>query len=356
MVAVSFAGGWLTELAAQRGATNPSGPTFHQPGLLDKMASTKPSVPTSTPPVPIGRAKPDYPFELRRDGITGEAIVEFIVNKEGKVSSAHVVRTTHPGFVAPAVEAVLNWKFKPGTKNGRKVATRMQVPIVFALSDPPGRPARETLQTMTTRQPGRNDAGAVYPYDALIENRQETLECSALMSSSGKLINVSWKGKPSAEFQGALEAMLEATRFQPALENGQPVARASDFKWTFNPFDGDVRISDEAAAIVKRLRIGGEGARFPSTRELDEKIRPIEQKTPVFPTRVGGLVEGGDAIIEFFIDGSGQVQLPRIVTASEPAFGYAACQAIATWRFTPPRIDGKPVVTRLRVPVQFKRQ
>jgi hypothetical protein len=34
--------------------------------------------------------------------------------------------------------------------------------------------------------------------------------------------------------------------------------------------------------------------------------------------------------------------LPRIVSASAPEFGYAAAQAVATWRFTRPERKGKP--------------
>jgi outer membrane biosynthesis protein TonB len=41
------------------------------------------------------------------------------------------------------------------------------------------------------------------------------------------------------------------------------------------------------------------------------------------------------------------------MSASEPAFGYAAIQAVAFWRFEPPLAKGKPVVVRARVPFNF---
>lgn len=63
----------------------------------------------------------------------------------------------------------------------------------------------------------------------------------------------------------------------------------------------------------------------------------------------------GEALIETFIDEFGYTQLPRIISASDPAFGYAACQAIAGWQFEPPLKDGKPVVVKVRIPVEFKR-
>ncbi|MBE35455.1 MAG: hypothetical protein CMI16_07860 [Opitutaceae bacterium] len=60
--------------------------------------------------------------------------------------------------------------------------------------------------------------------------------------------------------------------------------------------------------------------------------------------------------MEFYIDEAGHPELPRIVSSSEPAFGYSAVQAIAQWIFEPPLKDGQPVVVKVRVPVVFKHE
>jgi periplasmic protein TonB len=84
---------------------------------------------------PIARyqARPEYPYSLRQDGITGEALVEFIVDPSGDVRNPVSIRSNRPEFGDAACAAVGKWKFKPGWKNGRAVFTRMQVPIVFQL-------------------------------------------------------------------------------------------------------------------------------------------------------------------------------------------------------------------------------
>jgi len=41
------------------------------------------------------------------------------------------------------------------------------------------------------------------------------------------------------------------------------------------------------------------------------------------------------------------------VSATAPEFGYAAAQAVATWRYEPPLLDGKPVIARVQIPVSF---
>ncbi len=81
------------------------------------------------------QAKPVYPFEPRRAGITGEVLVGFIVDANGAVQNAFAVSSTDSAFEASAIHAVTQWKFKPGRKGGRAANTRMQVPIVFNISD-----------------------------------------------------------------------------------------------------------------------------------------------------------------------------------------------------------------------------
>lgn len=81
------------------------------------------------------QANPVYPFEMRRAGITGEVVVGFIVDDQGKVRDAYAVRSTQREFEAAAIQAVMKWTFRPGKKGGRSVNTRMQVPIVFSITE-----------------------------------------------------------------------------------------------------------------------------------------------------------------------------------------------------------------------------
>lgn len=84
-------------------------------------------------PVPSYQARPDYPGRLKADGVTGEVLVDFIVDPAGNVRHAFAVRATRPEFADAACEAVGRWTFKPGRKRGAAVSVHMQVPIVFSL-------------------------------------------------------------------------------------------------------------------------------------------------------------------------------------------------------------------------------
>ena len=78
------------------------------------------------------RVAPVFPIEMKNAGISGEVVVEVIVDANGKSNGAFAVTSTHRDFEKPAIDAVRQWTFDPGQKRGRAVNTRMQVSIVFA--------------------------------------------------------------------------------------------------------------------------------------------------------------------------------------------------------------------------------
>jgi len=86
-------------------------------------------------PVAKFQARPQFPFEMRRAGISGEVLVDFIVDTNGDVRNAFAAHSSQREFEASAVQAVSKWKFRPGRKNGHAVFTHMQVPIVFTLNE-----------------------------------------------------------------------------------------------------------------------------------------------------------------------------------------------------------------------------
>jgi periplasmic protein TonB len=86
-------------------------------------------------PEPVVQPTPLYPPTLKREGLTATVRVEFIVDIRGQVLDPFVVDSTHHGFDEAAVAGVLRWKFKPGVRMGRRVNTRMQVPIIFKVVD-----------------------------------------------------------------------------------------------------------------------------------------------------------------------------------------------------------------------------
>ena len=113
----------VTQISAGNIANQFKGMQVFDPSMLDQQ------------PVPQYQARPNYPFEMRRAGISGEVTVDFIVDPDGNVANAFALKSSQKEFEASAVQAVSKWKFKAGRKAGKNVPTHMQVPIVFTLSD-----------------------------------------------------------------------------------------------------------------------------------------------------------------------------------------------------------------------------
>ncbi len=88
-----------------------------------------------------------------------------------------------------------------------------------------------------------------------------------------------------------------------------------------------------------------------SIKELDKPLKPLSRMTPISP--LSAKAPTGEAMIEFLVDEDGKVYLPRIVSATEPCYGYAAIQAVASWRFEEPTKQGISVVVRAKVPIRF---
>lgn len=86
---------------------------------------------------PVARVQPgpQYPYEMSRAGISGDVVVEFIINTNGDVVDTRVVRSSHREFEVPAMQAVSKWKFKAGRKGGRAVNVRASQLIEFNLED-----------------------------------------------------------------------------------------------------------------------------------------------------------------------------------------------------------------------------
>ena len=72
-------------------------------------------------PVLISRVEPVYPAEAREHGVSGLVIVEAVIDREGKVREVRILKPLPFGVDQAAADAVKQWKFSPGTRNGEPV-------------------------------------------------------------------------------------------------------------------------------------------------------------------------------------------------------------------------------------------
>jgi protein TonB len=89
----------------------------------------------ATLPVVVREVKPDYTDEAKKAGIQGDIWLSVVVQADGTVGNVQVKRSldTRFGLDEQAVIAAKQWKFKPGTKNGKAVAVEVTVEMTFRL-------------------------------------------------------------------------------------------------------------------------------------------------------------------------------------------------------------------------------
>ena len=79
-----------------------------------------------------------YPESCRRDSIQGRVIISFVVEKDGSINSAEIVKGVHEQLDAEAlrvIDAMPKWK--PGKQRGKTVRVKYAIPVNFRLDDSP---------------------------------------------------------------------------------------------------------------------------------------------------------------------------------------------------------------------------
>lgn len=87
----------------------------------------------SVVPVPVFQTRPQYPQRLRASGVSGSALISFVVRTNGRVSNVTVVSATEPLFGAAGIEAVRRWTFHPARQGSQAVNCQLRVPLDFSL-------------------------------------------------------------------------------------------------------------------------------------------------------------------------------------------------------------------------------
>lgn len=77
-----------------------------------------------------------YPELLREAGAEGSVVLEFVVNADGRAepSTIHVLRSAHPLFDQPSIDAMRHALFRPARVNGRPVRILVRIPLNFTLT------------------------------------------------------------------------------------------------------------------------------------------------------------------------------------------------------------------------------
>jgi TonB family protein len=85
------------------------------------------------PPLLVSRVAPKYTKAAQRAELQGTVVLYAVVEADGSVSTARVTRSLDPGLDQEAIKAVKQWKYQPGTKDGRPVRVAATIEVEFRL-------------------------------------------------------------------------------------------------------------------------------------------------------------------------------------------------------------------------------
>jgi|GEM_PF-4422647 len=86
-----------------------------------------------TAPKPIFAPEPDYTPDARKLKTQGLVVVGAVVETDGTIKTAFIMRSLNPGLDQKALEAVSKWKFAPAMKNKQPVRCRINIEVSFNL-------------------------------------------------------------------------------------------------------------------------------------------------------------------------------------------------------------------------------
>jgi TonB family protein len=132
----------VTETPIDTPTPRPPTPTPASPTATPILATPTPLVregeivalgPGVTPPVVIDRVEPKYPRIAERIRADGVVEAEALIGPDGRVEEIRILGVSHSGvgFEDATEQAVLQWRYKPATKNGVKVRTWVQIRVPF---------------------------------------------------------------------------------------------------------------------------------------------------------------------------------------------------------------------------------
>jgi len=130
------------------GVTGGTGSSAARNGVLDSIGRELASVVPPPPPTPaarpprlsrmmegnlVYRVQPQYPTLARQARVQGVVLLRAVITREGKIANLQVI-SGHPMLVKAAMDAVLQWRYRPYYLNNEPVEVETQVTVNFTLT------------------------------------------------------------------------------------------------------------------------------------------------------------------------------------------------------------------------------
>ncbi len=308
-------------------------------------------------PIVIHSVPPVYPEWARfTGGDKGVVNLKFKVNVDGSVTDVRVLNGRSV-FVKSAVDAISQFRFQPGEREGKPVPVRMTHRISFSPPKP-----------MATSSPGAGDAASenvfefqsvdskpvvihsvqpVYPDIAKEAGLAGDVALKFKVNVDGTVSDVDAFVLKGGEIfrKPAIDAVKQFL-YKPAEHDGEAVAVRMTHHFAFAPSEHQ----DEAATDSS----GVEGNKVFEISEVH--VMPVllnlNEVQPDYPDVAKKTGLTGRVILKFKINVDGSVSDVQVLEGDE-IFRKPAIDAVTRFRYKPAERDGRPVRVWMTMPFKF---
>ncbi|MBW3570619.1 MAG: energy transducer TonB [Gemmatimonadetes bacterium] len=303
-----------------------------------------------------------YPANLLESGVGGTVQLAFVVRPDGLPADVRVLSTPDSAFDAPSVQAVSLLRFTPAQVQGRAVPVRVEQPITWRAEPAPTAAAAvpqlpESIRVYDVEEADvrplpRNYSAfeaalrELYPRELREARASAEVVVRFAVDASGRPQYPHVIESTDARFEAVSLDAVRRLRFEPAQRGGERV-----WVWMEVPLEWGQPGSASAAA--------GDSVNGYELNEVDVLPRPLNLRRfeqalwREYPAALVSASATGTVQVRFRVQPDGTTSDHVVTHSTHHGFDEATIRAMRVLRFSPARVNGRPVPVWADLPIQW---
>ncbi len=278
--------------------------------------------------------------------------LELKVNVDGSVSDVKVLEGPEE-FHQAAIDAISQYRFKPGTRNGKVVPVRMPQSIIFRLPK----------QQSTPPASGDADSSKVLEF-YMVEVKPKVLHSVKPIPHPEEALRDSLEGKVFLKFRVNVDGSVSNVRVLRGLEVFHRAAIDAVSQFRFKPAEHNGKVVPVWMTQPINFQLPKQQSTPPASGDADSskvlgffmvEVKPklMHAVKFVHPEKAIRDSLEGKVFLKFKVNVDGSVSDVRVLRGLG-VFHQAAIDAISQFRYIPAEHNGKPVAVWMTQPINFQ--
>ena len=188
----------------------------------------------------------EYTEEARLARLEGSVGITLMVDADATLREIHVSRSLGLGLDQKAVEAVREWHFAPGTKDGAPVPVLMHVDVGFRMLGARNDWHLDRASFETAR--GASEPVVLEAEFPASANAPATVVVSFTVDAQGNPSDIHVETSSDAHWESAVAEAMAKWKFQPSLQAGKPIPVHATFRFVAGAPSPSARYEPRATA------------------------------------------------------------------------------------------------------------